>query len=131
MINKNSIILVLLLIIFSLPVNAKIVTCEDAHAENTPFVVYYYTSTCSTCKKFDVIFNKTVSKLDKYNFVKMNVADMAEHKLCYVQSLQYVPSVYIYYPKIKKMGKVHYNYYFNQRYFEYALLTYLSNSNIE
>ena len=131
MINKNNIILALLFIYFLLPANANLLTCEDAHSKGEPFVVYYYTSTCSTCKKFDAIFNKTVSKLDKYNFVKMNVADMNEHKLCYTASLQYVPSVYIYYPKIKKMGKVNYNYYFNQKYFEYALSTYLSNLDME
>lgn len=131
MINKKNIILFLLLITFALPVNANIVTCEEAHEKGTPFVVYYYTSTCSTCKKFNPIFNKTVSNLNKYNFVKMDVTDMAEHKLCYAASLQYVPSIYVYYPKLKKMGKVNYNYYFNQKYFEYALSTYLKNSDIE
>lgn len=129
--NKKYILLALLFVFLILPAKADIVTCEDAHAKGTPFVVYYYSSTCGSCKKFNSIFNKTAENLKKYNFVKMNAADMYAHKLCYVSSLQYVPSVYVYYPKFKKMGKVNYNYYFDQKHFEYALSTYLNNSDIE
>ena len=113
MLNKKSILITVIFILFAIPFvkgsflqpsqsaygsgSSTFTTYEMAIKDNKPTVILFYTDWCTYCRRFIPKFNSVAaSNSDKFNFVKINIEKPQKNiAIANQYGIRSIPTVYI------------------------------------
>lgn len=99
---------------------------QDVYNLKEPSVLYFYSDDCKYCVEFMPKFNEISEQYkNKYHFVKLDVYDSKNEKLCNKLRIQSIPAIFIYEPQGKVVHPVHPYYLHTENGLKDVLDTYL------